>query len=139
MAFWLVKTEPSAFSYDDLEGRAREPWDGVRNPAATGHLRQMRPGDLALVYHTGGERRAVGVAEVVSLPYPDPTADDPRWVAVDVRPVRRLPRAVSLAEMRADPAFEGWVLLRQGRLSVVPVPPHLWWHILEMGGAGETV
>ena len=137
MAFWLVKTEPSAFSYDDLEPRAREPWDGVRNAAAARNLRAMRPGDLALVYHTGGERRAVGIAEVVSAPYPDPTAADPRWVAVDVRPVRRLHRPVTLAEMRSDPTFADWVLLRQGRLSVVPVPPLLWERILTISaGAG---
>ena len=132
MAFWLVKTEPSAFSYDDLESRAREPWDGVRNAAATRNLREMRPGDMALVYHTGDQRQAVGVAEVVSLPYPDPTADDPRWVAVDVRPVRRLRRPVTLAEMRADPAFADWALLRQGRLSVVAVPEPLWQRILSL-------
>ena len=133
MAFWLLKTEPSAFSYGDLEPRAREPWDGVRNAGAARNLRAMRPGDLALVYHTGDERRAVGIAEVVGEPYPDPTADDPRWVAVDVRPVRRLDRPVTLAEMRSDPAFADSVLLRQGRLSVVPVPPPLWDRILALG------
>lgn len=139
VAFWLMKTEPSVFSYGDLEGRTREPWDGVRNAAAALHLRAMRPGDLALVYHTGGERQAVGMAEVVSAPYPDPTAEDPRWVAVDVRPLRRLQRPVTLAQMRADPAFAGWVLLRQGRLSVVPVPGALWARILELGGTAGPV
>lgn len=138
VAYWLLKTEPDVYSYSDLEKAGRDMWDGVRNAAAAKHLRAMRPGDLALVYHTGKERAAVGIAEVVSEPYPDPTADpasnDGRWVAVDVSPRERLPRPVTLAEIKADPAFAGWELVRLPRLSVMPVPPALWQRILEMAG-----
>ncbi|HVB09629.1 MAG TPA: EVE domain-containing protein [Bacillota bacterium] len=125
-AYWLVKTEPGDFSYDDLVRLKRDRWDGVRNPGALKNMRSMHPGDLAFVYHTGDERRIVGICRVVSEPYPDPRADDPRWVVVDVEPVERVMRPITLAEIKADPTYKDWELVRQGRLSVMPVPEAIW-------------
>ncbi len=133
MAHWLLKTEPGEFSYDDLVRLGRDRWDGVRNNAALKNMRAMRPGDLALFYHTGDERRVVAVCRIVSEPYPDPKADDARWIVVDVEPVRRLPEPVTLAQIKADPAFEGWDLIRQSRLSVMPVPDPIWRRIAGEG------
>ncbi|HEY8449285.1 MAG TPA: EVE domain-containing protein [Bacillota bacterium] len=133
MAYWLLKTEPGEYAYADLERVGTDRWDGVRNAVALKHLRAMRPGDLALIYHTGSERAIVGVAEIVSDPYPDPAAE--RWPVVDVRARRRLPRPVTLAEIKADPAFAAWELVRLPRLSVMPVPDEHWRRILAMAGA----
>jgi predicted RNA-binding protein with PUA-like domain len=134
VSFWLVKTEPGEFAWDDLLRAGREPWDGVRNRAAQNHIAAMRPGDLALFYHTGKERQAVGICRVVSAPYPEPGQDDPLTVVVDVEPVRALPRPVPLAEIKADPAFADWALVRQARLSVMPVPEPHWRRVLAMAG-----
>ena len=134
MRFWLLKSEPEHYSYADLERDGRTVWDGVANNAALIHIRAMQPGDLALIYHTGDERRAVGLAEVASEPYPDPQAGDPKLAVVDVRPLRALGRGVTLAEIKADPAFADFALVRQGRLSVVPVTPEQWARILAMAG-----
>ena len=134
--FWLLKTEPEAYSYADLERDGATVWDGVSNNAALLHMRSMQPGDLALIYHTGDERRAVGLAEVTSAPYPDPRLDDPKLVVVDVRPLRTLRQPVTLAEVKAEPAFADFALVRQGRLSVVPVSPEQWRRLLAMAGEG---
>ena len=134
---WLLKTEPGDYAYADLERDGATVWDGVSNNAALMHLRTMRPGDLALIYHTGDERQAVGVAEVTSGPYPDPKAGDAKLVVVDVRPLRTLPRPVTLAAIKADPAFADFALVRQGRLSVVPVAPEHWRRLLAMAGEPE--
>jgi predicted RNA-binding protein with PUA-like domain len=132
--FWLLKTEPDHYAYADLERDGATVWDGVSNNAALLHIRAMRPGDLALIYHTGEERQAVGVAEVTSEPYPDRQAGDPKLVVVDVRPLRRLPRPVTLSAVKADAAFADFALVRQGRLSVVPVNPEQWQRLLAMAG-----
>lgn len=135
MRYWLLKTEPSDYSFDDLESEpAGTVWDGIRNYAALKYLRDMEKGDRALVYHTGGVRSVVGVAEVASDPYPDPEEDDERMMVVDLKAVRRLPRPVSLAELRDDPAFADHPLLRQPRLSVMELLPELWERILERAG-----
>lgn len=135
MAYWLVKTEPEEYAYDDLERAGTDVWDGVRNPTALKHLRAMRPGDQVFIYHTGRQRAIVGVAEVVSEPYPDPAARAPRYVVVDLRAVRRLPRPVTLDEIKASPAFAGWELVRISRLSVMPVTEGRWrlLHAMAMG------
>ena len=133
MAHWLLKTEPGEFSYDDLVRLGRDRWDGVRNNAALKNMRAMHPGDLALFYHTGDERRVVAVCRIVSEPYPDPNAGDPRWIVVDVEPVRRLAPPVTLAQIKADAAFAGWDLIRQSRLSVMPVPDPIWRRIAGEG------
>jgi predicted RNA-binding protein with PUA-like domain len=134
MAFWILKTEPDAYSYDDLARDEVTVWDGVANNTALLHLRAMAPGDEALIYHTGDERRAVGLATVTSGPYPDPKLDDPKLVVVDVRAVRPLPAPVTLAAIKADPAFADFALVRQGRLSVVPVTPAQWARLLALAG-----
>ena len=132
MAYWIVKTEPDAYSYADLVRDGSTVWDGVSNNAALLHMRRMAPGDQALVYHTGDERRAVGLAEVTSAPYADPALDDPKLVVVDLRPLRELPRPVELAAIKADPFFADFALVRQGRLSVVPVTDEQWARLLAM-------
>lgn len=133
MAFWLMKTEPDEFSYADLEQRGREPWTGVRNNTALKHLRAMQPGDLFLFYHTGNEKAVVGVGRVVQAAYPDPTATDPRFVAVDVVPAYRFARLVTLAAIKEDPEFAQWELVRQSRLSVMPVGEAHWHRLHAMG------
>jgi predicted RNA-binding protein with PUA-like domain len=123
---WLLKTEPSSYSYDDLERDKRATWDGVKNPVALKNLRAMKEGDAALIYHTGDEKAVVGTALVVRTAYADPKSKDPRLVVVDLTPGGRLPRPVTLAEIKALPAFAESPLLRQGRLSVVPLTKQQW-------------
>jgi len=129
MAFWLLKTEPKTYSWDDLTRDKKTAWDGVANALALKHLRAMHKGDQAVIYHTGDERAGVGVVDVVSEPYADPSESDPKLVVVDVKPRRRFARAVGLDEIKSDPVFQGWDLLRIGRLSVVPVPDSMWKHL----------
>lgn len=124
MAYWLLKTEPSEYAWDDLVRDGTTRWSGVSNPQAQANLRAMRPGDRAVVYHSG-EKRAVGVAEVVKPAYPDPDGGDGS-VCVDVRALEPLPAPVPLAALKQEASFEGSVLLRQGRLSVVPLTPAEW-------------
>jgi predicted RNA-binding protein with PUA-like domain len=123
---WLLKTEPGAYSFDDLEREGRARWDGVTNPVALRNLGAMRKGDRVLVYHTGAEKAVVGTAEVVREAYPDPKAKDERRVAVDVEPRGRLARPVTLAEIKAMAELAGSPLVRQGRLSVVPITASEW-------------
>ena len=123
---WLLKTEPTEYSYDDLEREKRGRWDGVRNPVALRNLRAMKKGDRVLVYHTGGEKSVVGTAEVAAEAYPDPKAKDERLVVVDLEPRRRLARPVTLAEIKAMAEFAESPLVRQGRLSVVPITAAQW-------------
>lgn len=135
MNYWLLKTEPTDYSFADLVGEpSGTVWNGVRNYAALKYLRDMARGDRAIVYHTGGERAAVGVAEVTSDPYPDPEGDDERWMVVDVRALEPLARPVTLAELRDDPAFADHPLIRQGRLSVMSLEPKLWTRLLSLAG-----
>jgi predicted RNA-binding protein with PUA-like domain len=121
MALWLLKTEPSEYSFSDLEKAKRAVWDGVRNPVALRNLRAMKTGDAVVVYHTGDEKAAVGLAEVVREAYPDPKKKDPRLAVVELAVGRPLPRPVTLAEIKAMPVFADSPLVRQGRLSVVPL------------------
>jgi len=132
---WLLKTEPSTYSYADLERDKKAVWDGVSNALALKHLRAMKKGDLAFIYHTGDEKQIVGVADVTSDAYPDPKEKDPRLVVVDLRPRERLPRAVTLAEVKADAEFRDFELVRMGRLSVMPVGEARWKKLLRMAGS----
>lgn len=133
MPFWLLKTEPGSYSWDDLVRDGKTVWSGVANAAALIHLRKMKRGDRALIYHTGDERAAVGVAEVVSDPYPDPSAKNDRLVVVEVKPKTELRHAVTLDAIKSDPIFAGWDLLRISRLSVLPVPTPMWRRIEQLG------
>lgn len=118
---WIVKTEPSTYSWSTLERDGKAVWDGVHNPVALRNLAEMKPGDDVLIYHTGGEKAVVGLARVTKAAYPDPKEKDPKLLVVDLAPVRRLATPVTLAEIKADPAFNDSPLVRQGRLSVVPL------------------
>jgi predicted RNA-binding protein with PUA-like domain len=123
MAYWLLKTEPETYGYDDLVREGTTAWTGVKNPQAQANLRAMKSGDRAVIYHSG-ERRAVSLAEVVRTAYDDPApADGEPAVCVDVRAVAALPAPVPLEALKLEPAFAGSALLRQGRLSVVPLSP----------------
>jgi predicted RNA-binding protein with PUA-like domain len=129
---WLFKTEPGAYAWADLEREGRTTWDGVRNALALKHLAAIARGDEVLVYHTGDEKRAVGIARVTRAAYPDPSAGDAKRLVVDLAPVKALPRPVTLAAMRSNPALAGFELLRLPRLSVMPVPAACWAAILAM-------
>lgn len=135
MSHWIVKTEPSTYSYDDLARQQTAVWDGVKNNLALKHLRAMQPGDQVLVYHTGDEKAVVGIAEVVSVPYPDPKQKDPKLTVVDLRPKGRLPRPVLLAEIKKDRAFADLGLVRMGRLSVMPASSEQFKRLLKLGGS----
>jgi predicted RNA-binding protein with PUA-like domain len=132
MARWLLKTEPDCYSWDDLARAKQTVWDGVSNALALRHIRDMKKGDQALIYHTGKERAAVGVAQIVSDPYPDPKAGDDRVVVVKLRASEKLAHPVTLSDIKADRTFQGWDLLRIGRLGVVPVPDRMWDRIQEL-------
>jgi predicted RNA-binding protein with PUA-like domain len=123
---WLLKTEPSTYGYDDLEREGRATWDGVKNPAALANLRKMEEGDAAFIYHTGDEKAVVGTALVKRAAYPDPRARDAKLVVVDLEPTGRLPRPVTLAELRGLAVFAQSPLLRQPRLSVVALTKAQW-------------
>lgn len=124
MGFWLLKTEPGEYAWEDLWTEGTTAWTGVSNPQAQGNLRAMRAGDRVIIYHSG-QKRAVGVAEVVRTAYPDPTGDG-HTVCVDVKAVSALPAPVPLEALKQEAAFEDSALLRQGRLSVVPLSPAEW-------------
>ena len=130
MAFWLFKQEPDDFSYADLTTAGATVWDGVANPQALKNLRAVKPGDKVFFYHTGKQKAVVGVMEVTGGPRPDP--EDETLVVVDVQPVRPLPNPVTLAAIKADEAFADWDLVRQPRLSVMPVSPERWRRIEAM-------
>jgi predicted RNA-binding protein with PUA-like domain len=131
---WILKTEPSAYGFSDLVRDRRTRWEGVSNALALKHLRSMLEGDDALIYHTGNEKSLIGLARIASAPYPDPSQKDPRLVVVDIEAGKALPRQVSLAEIKADPAFQDLGLVRLSRLSVVPVEPDQWKRLLAMAG-----
>ncbi|HET8713776.1 MAG TPA: EVE domain-containing protein [Gemmatimonadales bacterium] len=135
--YWLVKTEPSTYSYDDLAREQTAVWDGVKNPVALRNLRSMHPGDQVLVYHTGDEKAVVGWATVVSAPYADPKKKDARLFVIDLKAHRRLPRPVTLAQIKADKTFADLPIVRQGRLSVSPVTAPQWSKLLKLAGADD--
>jgi predicted RNA-binding protein with PUA-like domain len=137
MAAWLFKTEPSEFAFADLVARRTARWDGVRNATALLHLRAVRKGDRVVVYHTGNEKRAVGLARVVRAPYPDPALDDPGRVVVDLAPEAPLPAPVPLAAFRADPLLAQSDLVRISRLSIVPLTAAQLARVRELGGVAK--
>jgi predicted RNA-binding protein with PUA-like domain len=133
-AYWLVKSEPEAFSWDQQVANNIEPWTGVRNHMAKNNLKAMRKGDLAFFYHSNTGKQIVGIVEVAREAYPDPTAESGDWVSVDMRAVRPLPKPVTLADIKADPTFADLALVRLSRLSVVPVSKAHWDKLCRMGG-----
>ena len=135
MSYWLIKSESSDYSYDDLERDGRAAWTGIRNFAARNNLRAMKPGDLALYYLTGEVKAVVGIAKVLGPPGPDPTAPGEDWAAVDVAPHQRLKSPVTLAQMKKEKALKDFQLLTHGRLSVVPAKPDHFKKILAMAKA----
>lgn len=132
MAYWLLKSEPDVYSYDDLVRDKKTEWDGVANNTALKNIRSMHKGDLAIIYHTGDVKAAIGIAEIISEPHPDPKGHDEKMVVMTLKPKRKFARPVTLAEIKADPAFAGWDLIRIGRLSVVPTPEKMWLRIEEL-------
>ena len=135
MAHWLVKSEPSAYSWEQLEKDKQTVWSGVRNYAARLHLRAMKKGDEVLFYHSNEGTEIVGIAKVVKEQYQDPTTEDEAWIAVDIKVYKRLKKPVSLAQIKADKRLAAMALVRIGRLSVQPVTDKEWEIIMEMAGA----
>jgi predicted RNA-binding protein with PUA-like domain len=136
MAYWLMKTEPEEFSWDDQvkRGAKGEPWSGVRNFTARRHLKAMKKGEQAFFYHTGDEKQVVGIVEVIRESYPDPTDDRGVFVMVDVKAVKPLPKPVTLAAVKAAPRLKDMALVRYSRLSVQPVGAQEWKTVCAMGG-----
>ncbi len=137
--YWLVKSEPDAFSWNQQVAKEVEPWTGVRNAQAANNLKAMRLGDRAFFYHSNIGKAVVGVVEVARTAYPDPTDETGRgWVCVDMKALGPMPRPVTLAAIREEPGLEGIALIRQSRLSVMPVSAEHWATLCRMGGwAGD--
>jgi len=134
MSYWLVKSEPDAYGWEQLEKDKQTDWTGVRNFAARNHLKAMKKGDEVLFYHSNVGLEIVGIAKVSKEFYQDPSTDNEAWVAVDFKPVRRLKKPVSLAQIKADKRLQNMALVRLGRLSVQPVTDEEWEMVLAMAG-----
>lgn len=134
MNYWLVKSEPDHYSWEQFQQDGSTFWDGVRNYQARNNLQAMKKGDKVLFYHSQEGKEVVGVAKVTKEAYPDPTIDDPRWVAVDIQPVKALKKPVGLEQMKQDERLAGVPLLRHTRLSVMPLAPEEFGVILQLGG-----
>lgn len=133
--YWLAKQEPDGprgYNFETLKKDKKTIWDGVHNNLALKHMRTMKDGDLVLFYHTGNERQAVGIMEIVSEPYPNPKEDNKRFIVVDVKYKKSLKRPVTLDEIKKQKTFQNWELVRISRLSVMPVPKHIWDTILDI-------
>ncbi|MXV51440.1 EVE domain-containing protein [Pedobacter sp. HMF7647] len=134
MNYWLVKSEPFKYSWEKFNKEGRTFWDGVRNYQARNNLRDMKEGDLVLFYHSNEGKAVVGIAKVVKESYQDPTTDDKNWVVVDLSPVESLKRPVTLEEIKADERLKDISLVRQGRLSVMPLKANEFDRIIELAG-----
>jgi predicted RNA-binding protein with PUA-like domain len=134
MAYWLVKSEPSTYSWDQLVKDKQTTWDGVRNYAARINLKAMKKGDEVLFYHSNEGTSIVGIAKVVKEFYQDPTTDDDAWVAVDLKPVKKIKNPVTLAQLKTDKRFANMDLVRLGRLSVQTVKDNEWKMLMELAG-----
>lgn len=131
MAYWLLKTEPNEFSWDDLVRDGSTVWNGVTNAQALINLRAMQLEDQCLIYHSGDVRAAVGIAQVSRTAYPDPSSENPKHVVVEIEPVVALKQPVTLAQIKAEPSLADWMLVRQSRLSVVACSPEQWAWIID--------
>lgn len=134
MAYWLVKSEPFKYSWEQFEKDGKTYWDGVRNYAARNNLKAMKQGDKVLYYHSNEGLEIVGIAEVVKEAYQDPTTTENAWVVVDLKPVKRLKQPVTMKQVKAEKRLEGMDLLRLGRLSVQSVKPEEWKVVMELAG-----
>jgi predicted RNA-binding protein with PUA-like domain len=136
VAYWLLKTEPEEFSWDDQvkRGAKGEPWTGVRNFIARGNLKSMKEGEQAFFYHTGKEKQIVGIVEIITEAYKDPTDEKGVFYAVDTRAVKPFATFVTLAQVKADPKLKSMMLVRSARLSVQPVTDAEWTYICKLGG-----
>ena len=134
MAYWLIKSEPSAYSWDQFVKDGKTFWSGIRNYAARNHLKAMKKGDEVFYYHSNEGLEIVGIAKVIKEAYKDPTSDDDAWVVVDLKPVKKLKKPVTLQQMKADKRLKDMALIRIGRLSVQPVTEVEWKMVLEMAG-----
>jgi predicted RNA-binding protein with PUA-like domain len=132
---WLFKTEPSTYAYEQLERDGKTVWDGVKNPVARKHIAAVKRGDQVLIYHTGNEKAVVGIAKALSDGYPDPKQKDDKAAVVDLAPVKRLPRSVTLAELKQRPSLRDFPLVRLPRLSAMPVGPAEWKEIERLSRA----
>lgn len=139
MAYWLMKSEPETWSWDQqkAEGKAGAEWDGVRNYQARNNMRAMKKGDLAFFYHSGGERACVGIVKIVVEAHPDSTASTDQWECVDVAAVTDLPKPMMLAEIKAEPQLKDMVLVNNSRLSVQPVTASEWRKVCALGGLSK--
>lgn len=131
MNYWLLKQEPATYNFDTLEKEKKTVWDGVHNNLALKHMRNMKKGDKAIFYHTGDEKQAVGIVEIVTNPYPNPKESDKRFIVFDITISSRLKRPVTLEEIKRDAKFKNWELVRNSRLSAMPVPKTLWDDIIK--------
>ena len=132
MKYWLIKSEPDTYSWDDFEKEGKSMWDGVRNYAARLNMIEMKVDDFALFYHSNEGKEIVGLAKVSKEHYPDPTSDDPRWVVVEFVPVEKFPKTVTLAQLKGDEKFKDMALVKLFRLSVSPVKKEEFDFILAM-------
>lgn len=134
MNYWLLKTEPSVYSYTDLERDKKTCWDGVTSPGGLFQIKQVKKGDAAFIYHTGGEKQVVGIAEIASDPYVDPKAGNPKIFVFDVKPKKRLKKPVTLERLKEDKRFKKARIVTEPRLSVQPMHVDLWHIILQVAG-----
>ena len=135
VSYWLAKQEPEGprgYNFETLKKDKKTIWDGVHNNLALKHMREMKKGDLVLFYHTGDERQAVGIVEIISKPYPNPKEENKRFIVVDVKYKKSLKRPITLDEMKKQKEFKNWELIRISRLSVMPVPKHIWDTIIDI-------
>ena len=130
--YWLAKQEPRGYNFETLKKDKKTIWDGVHNNLALKHMRVIKKGDLILFYHTGDKRQAVGIMEVTSNPYPNPNEDNKRFIVFDVKYKKSLKRPITLDEMKKQKKFQNWELIRISRLSVMPVPKHIWDTIIDI-------
>ncbi len=139
MAFWLIKSEPEVYSWDQLVKDKHTRWDGIRNYAARLHLRSMKKGDLVFFYHSNKGTEIVGIASVIKEAYQDPTTSDPAWFAVDVKPLKKFVKPVSLEQIKNEKKLSSMALVRISRLSVQPVTEEEWKIIMKMGGMESSL
>ena len=132
MNYWLLKTEPTVYSYDDLAKDKKTVWDGVSSPAGLKNIRSTKKGDLAFIYHTGDEKQIIGIGEIISDPYPNPKEDNEKLVVFEIKPVKKLKNPVTLAQVKTNKKYLNFALVREPRLSVISVPKEYWDDFIKM-------